>query len=186
MRRTGGAYLSLTPLYSIAVNLIAVAAMTENRIIADDAGVPWHHPEDVRQYKRRVADAPVIVGRTTYEGMRPDPPGRSQIVLSRSAPTYPERSVTVVDGVDAALAAAADTGATTVYVIGGGQVYEAFLPHYDEMILTVVDDDVEAVPGARFFPAWDRSVWMRARTDDSFDGFRIEFWERSGSSDATA
>jgi len=163
------------------VKLIAVAAMTEDRIIADDAGVPWDHPEDVRQYKRRVADAPVVVGRTTYEGMRPDPPGRRQIVLSRSSPTYPEETVTVVDGVEAALDTAAATGAETVYVIGGGQVYEAFLPHYDELILTVVEDAVDTTAGARFFPAWDRSAWTLTHTDDSFDGFRIEFWERDGS-----
>ncbi|AZH26049.1 dihydrofolate reductase [Haloplanus aerogenes] len=161
------------------MTLIAVAAMTEDRIVADASGVPWDHPEDVRQYKRRVADAPVIVGRTTYEGMRPDPPGRRQIVLSRSAPTYPEATATVVDGVEAALAAV-DEG-ETVYVIGGGQVYEAFLPHYDTMVLTVVEDEIEPTAEMRFFPAWDRSAWTLTRTDDSYDGFRIEFWERDES-----
>jgi dihydrofolate reductase len=159
------------------VTLIAVAAMTEDRIIADDSGVPWDHPEDVRQYKRRVADDTVIVGRTTYGGMRPDPPGRRQIVLSRSVSGYPEETATVVGGVDAALAAVDES--ETTYVIGGGQVYEAFLPHYDEMVLTVVADDVEATPETRSFPAWDRSAWTRTRTDDAADGFRIEFWTRT-------
>jgi len=160
------------------VTLIAVAAMTEDRIIANESGVPWTHPADVRQYKRRVADSPVVVGRRTYEEMRPDPPGRRQIVLSRSAPTYPGETVTVADGVETALAAA--DGADTVYVIGGGQVYESLLPYYDEMVLTVVDDEIEATPGTIRFPAWDRSAWTRTRTDDSVDGFRIEFWSRAG------
>lgn len=159
------------------MTLVAVAAMTEDRIIADDSGVPWDHPEDVRRYKRRVADDTVIVGRTTYEEMRPDPPGQRQIVLSRSVSDYPEETATVVGGVDAALAAADESG--TTYIIGGGQVYEAFLPHYDEMVLTVVTDDVAATPRARSFPAWDRSAWTRTRTDDATDGFRIEFWTRT-------
>jgi dihydrofolate reductase len=163
------------------VTLVAVAAMTEDRIVADDSGVPWHHPEDVRQYKRRVADDTVIVGRTTYESMRPDPPGRRQVVLSRSVSSYPEVTTTVVDGVDAALAAVDEC--ETVYVVGGGQVYEAFLPYYDEMVLTIVAAEIEATPESRYFPAWDRSAWTRTRTDDVADGFRIEFWTRTRTDD---
>lgn len=163
------------------MNLIAVAAMTEDRLVAHEAGVPWHHPEDVRQYKRRVADAPVIVGRTTYEGMRPDPPGRRQVVLSRSVSAYPEATASVVDGVEAAIETATATGAETTYVIGGAEVYEAFLPHYDRMVLTIVADEVDPTSGARFFPAWDRSAWTRTRTDDA-EGFRIEHWVRTDQS----
>lgn len=161
------------------MQLVAVAAMTRDRLIAKDGEVPWNHPADVAQYKRRVADSPVVLGRTTFEDMYPEPPGSRQIVLSRSLDGHESPTVTVVGDVEAALEAAAATGADRVYVLGGGQVYDAFLPHYDEMVLTVVADVVDADGDVTVFPDWDRDEWRRTRVDDAAEGFRIEFWARA-------
>lgn len=161
------------------VNLIAVAAMTADRIVANESGVPWDHPEDVRQYRRRVAEDPVVVGRTTYESMRPDPPGRRHVVLSRSSPTYPEGTVTVAESVGAALEGLAASGDERAYVIGGAQVYDAFLPHYTGMALTVVEDEVAETDGTKRFPEWDRDDWTLTRTDEGYEGFRVDYWTRT-------
>jgi len=165
----------------IEMEVVAVAAMTTERVVGTEDGVPWNYPEDVRQYKERVRDSPVIVGRITYESMLPDPPGGHQIVLSRRRRTSDSPAVTYARTANEALSVAAESGAETAYVIGGGEVYSALLGECDRMVITVVEHTVaEDTDGIVRFPAWDREKWRRARTDDSSPGFRIEFWERSG------
>jgi len=89
------------------VQLVSVAALAENRVIGNDGGVPWPDlPEDVRQYRERVAGSPVILGRRTFDSMRGDLPGRRQIVVSRSVDAIDEPTALVADGVDAASALA--------------------------------------------------------------------------------
>lgn len=162
------------------MDVVAIAAMTPDRVIATESGVPWDYPEDERQYKERVRDDPVVLGRRTYQSMYPDLPGRRQIVLSRSDHTADLSTAVYVTDPDEALSEARRSDAETLYVIGGGQIYALFLDDYDRMTISVVEDEVDDdAAGVVRFPEWDRSAWEKARTDDSYSGFRIDFWERS-------
>ncbi|WP_435072811.1 dihydrofolate reductase [Halorubrum sp. HHNYT27] len=184
------------------MQLVSVAALAENRVIGNEGGVPWPDlPEDVRQYRARVANSPVVLGRRTFESMRGDLPGSRQIVVSRTLDTVDEPTATVVDGVDAALALArelvaepAGTGATddvagelsptdsgalnspepVVYVLGGGSVYELFQPHVDRMVLSHVDGVYD---GDTHFPAWDEAEWTVA-DETPYEGFTVREWVR--------
>ncbi|WP_459825523.1 dihydrofolate reductase [Halorubrum luteum] len=160
------------------MQLVSVAALAENRVIGDDGDVPWPPiPEDIAQYRERVTDAPVILGRRTFEAMRGDLPGARQIVVSRSVDSVPEPTAVVVSDADSALAEAqrlAPDGA--VYVLGGGAIYELFLPHLDRMILSHVDGSYE---GDTRYPAFDESRWTVAETT-SYDRFTLQEWVRIG------
>ena len=71
------------------MKLVSVAAVAENGVIGRDGELPWESiPADKRQYRNRVADAPVILGRRTFDSMRDDLPGSHQIVLSRAERDY--------------------------------------------------------------------------------------------------
>ena len=86
------------------MQLVSVAALAENRVIGNDGGVPWPDlPEDVRQYRARVAGSPVVLGRRTFESMRGNLPGRRQIVVSRSVDSVDVPTAVVAGGVDAAI-----------------------------------------------------------------------------------
>jgi len=75
------------------MELVSVAAVADNRTIGLNGEIPWESiPEDKEQYRSRIADDPVILGRRTFESMRKDLPGRAQVVLSRD-----ERDYGVVD-----------------------------------------------------------------------------------------
>lgn len=158
------------------MELVAVAAVAANGVIGDGRSVPWDLPEDVRLYRERVADHPVVLGRLTFESMRRvgDLPGRRQVVLSRSERSYPEDSVAVVDGLDAALDALADADAATAYVLGGEAIYELFQPHVDRMVLSRVHREPT---GDAHYPPFDRSAW-RLTDEEQHEGFTVEFWER--------
>ncbi|OYR38637.1 MULTISPECIES: dihydrofolate reductase [unclassified Halorubrum] len=89
------------------MQLVSVAALAENRVIGNDGGVPWPDlPEDIRQYRERVAGSPVILGRRTFDSMRGDLPGRRQIVVSRSVDAVDVPTAVVADGVDEAISLA--------------------------------------------------------------------------------
>ena len=109
--------------------------------IGRDGEMPWHLPEDLAHFKASTLGAPVIMGRRTWESLperfRPLP-GRENLVVTRDA-DYAAGGATRVSSLDAALAALA---ADTVWVIGGGELYQAALPVADELLVTRIELDV--------------------------------------------
>jgi dihydrofolate reductase len=150
-----------------------VVAVAENGVIGADGGVPWHHPADLRHFKRETTGHPVIVGRRTFEsivdrigGPLPD---RTNVVLSRSDPEVPA-GVAVATGVDEALALARDTGAGTAYVIGGQAVYRQLLPRADRIVLTEVPGSYD---GDTYWPGHDPERWIETGREYLGDGLEV-------------
>ena len=138
------------------MKLALVAAVAENGVIGADGGMPWHYPEDLRNFKETTMGHPVVVGRTTYESIEDrlggPLPGRTNVVLSRrDSLDLPEGAVHAQD-IEAALEAAEaalDPDQETVYVAGGATVYEACLDRADELVVTEIP---EAPDGDTRFP----------------------------------
>lgn len=154
-----------------------VAAVAENGVIGADGEMPWELPEDLAHFKETTVGHPVIMGRRTYEAiaerLRGPLPDRTNIVLSRSDPDLPD-GVVLVESIDGALDAARSTGADVAYVIGGGTVYEQFLPLADRLVLTEIDARPD---GDTRFPAWDPDDWVEVRRE-AHDGFAFVEYER--------
>lgn len=157
------------------MQLVSVAAVGDNLAIGAEGGLPWESiPEDKHQYRRRVAGAPVLLGRRTYESMQGDLPGQTQIVLSRSRRDYDSASTYHAGGVESALEVAATLDGETVYVLGGAGIYALFQPHLDRMILSRVPGSYR---GDAYYPDWESSEWMRV-DQQSHQDFVVEIWER--------
>ena len=157
------------------MELIAVAAVAENRVIGRDGEIPWPSlPADKQQYRDRIADSPVILGRVTFESMRDDLPGIAQIVLSRSDSEYEERSAHHASTVADAIKIAQTLGSDQAYVIGGAGIYELFQPVVDRMVLSRVPGEYG---GDAYFPEWKTDEWQRVNTVD-YEGFTLEEWVR--------
>lgn len=164
------------------MELVAVAAVAENGVIGRDGGLPWDTiPADRRQYRARVADHPVILGRRTFESMRDDPPGSARIVLTRSPPDVSLDAVRYVTGVDDAVATVDALGADRAYVLGGAAIYDLFQPHVTRMVLSRIPGSYE---GNAFYPDWDRDEWT-LRGDLDFEAFTLEHWVRRASGDSS-
>ena len=129
-----------------------IAALATDRVIGMENAMPWHLPGDLAWFKRNTLNKPVIMGRKTFESIGRPLPGRLNIVIS-SKPGEHE-GVTWVTSVDAALAAAA--GVEEVMVMGGGRVYEQFLPKANRLYLTHIDAEVE---GDTHFPDYEPDDW---------------------------
>jgi dihydrofolate reductase len=109
-------------------------------VIGADGGMPWHVPEDLAHFKRTTGGAPVVMGRRTWESLperfRPLP-GRINVVLT-SDPTWSVEGAQPAASVEEVLAEH-----DSLWVIGGGAVYAAFLPYADRLVVTDVDVVVE-------------------------------------------
>lgn len=130
-----------------------IVAQSANGVIGRDGGLPWRLPEDLRRFKKITMGKPMIMGRATWDSIGRPLPGRTSIVLTRN-PDFAADGAIVAHSAEAALAAAGD--AAEVMVIGGGRVYEEWLPRAGRLYLTTIDTVVD---GDTRFPALDRDEW---------------------------
>ncbi|CCH89735.1 Dihydrofolate reductase [Modestobacter italicus] len=144
-----------------------VWAQAAGGVIGADGALPWHLPEDLRLFRALTLGSTVVMGRRTWESLPPRVrplPGRRNVVLSSTLDPA-DAGVEVARSVDDVLALDGD-----VWVIGGGEVYAALLPHADEVVVTEVDAQL---PGDTWAPALDAGWLPGARVPAAG-------WARSG------
>jgi dihydrofolate reductase len=130
-----------------------IVAVATNGVIGSDGDLPWHLPDDLRNFKRLTTGKPIIMGRKTFESIGRALPGRRNIVISRDSGYVAADCDVVTSPRDAMeLASAADE----VMVIGGSEVYAGFVSLADRIYLTRVHADVA---GDATFPALDDDEW---------------------------
>jgi dihydrofolate reductase len=116
-----------------------IVAVADNGVIGRDNALPWHLPDDLKRFKRLTWGKPVVMGRKTFESIGKPLPGRHNIIVTRDA-NYRRAEVTVVHGIDEAVAAA--NGAAEIMIIGGAELFRLFLPRATRVHLTRVHAEV--------------------------------------------
>jgi dihydrofolate reductase len=133
--------------------IILILARADNGVIGIDGGMPWHIPADSRRFKSLTMNAPMIMGRKTFDSLPGVLPGRRHIALTRDA-AWQDDGAEVAHSIDQALSLA---NAPHVSVIGGAEIYRLFLPRADRVELTEVHMDAT---GDTSLEAFDPSVWQ--------------------------
>lgn len=140
--------------------LSMIAAMTPDRVIGKDGTMPWHMPADLAWFRRNTVRKPVIMGRKTWESIGKALPKRRNIVVSRDQSlVLPDTDI--VHSPEAALATTANDD--EVVVIGGAQIYTAFLPQADRLYLTLIHADIA---GDTWFPDYTTASWRELERTD--------------------
>jgi dihydrofolate reductase len=135
-------------------DIIIIAAMSENRVIGRDKGLPWSIREDMLHFKELTEGFPCIMGRKTWESLPRRPlPRRPNIIISGSMKEAPEGARVFPSLPDAIAFCAAYP---RVFICGGASVYREALGYANKMELTVIRGHYE---GDAFFPAVDPAVW---------------------------
>lgn len=160
------------------IEIVLVAAVAANGVIGDEGEMPWHYPEDLRHFKETTMGHPVVMGRHTFESIVDrlgEPlPGRTNVVLTSSPSLLPD-GVVPATSIDAAIEAAVESGAETVYVVGGASVYEQFLPRADRLALTEIDVEYE---GDTYFPTVDWESWREVERLETNDLSFVQYERR--------
>ena len=125
-----------------------VAAMSKNHVIGANGKLPWLRiPADMRRFRELTLGKPVVMGRRTFESLGRKPlKGRWNVVLSRDR-KYEAPNCLLLHSVEDVLHVLA--GFEEVMVIGGAEIYRAFLPHASRIYLTVV---AQTFAGDAYFP----------------------------------
>jgi dihydrofolate reductase len=152
-----------------------IAAMSRNRAIGIDNGLPWRLPADQRYFKAKTMGHTLIMGRRTFDSIgRRALPGRPTIVVTRE-PGYAVPGVEVAHSLDEALQGAQGD---EVFVVGGEAIFREALPLADRLYLTRIEQDF---PGDTFFPDFDEAAWQLVeseRHEATPFAYSFEIWER--------
>ena len=131
-----------------------IVAVAEDRAIGDKGNLLWHLSSDLKRFKAITTGHAIIMGRKTYDSLPNGAlPNRRNIVISRQLKSL--KDAEVYSDIDEALKAASDED--TVYIIGGGEIYNKTFPLAEELHLTLVH---KSYPEADTrFPEWKLTDW---------------------------
>jgi len=159
------------------MEIVLVAAVSENGVVGKDGGVPWSYPADVAQYKATVREHPVIVGRRTFDEMRPIEGVYHLVLTSDDSRSDDRDEVEYVTDPAAAIDLASERD-DVVYVIGGGAVYALYEPVATGARVSRIP---ETADGDSYFPDLGDS-WQLEETI-RYDGFEVEVYENRSPAD---
>lgn len=161
---------------------LIVAAAEGNNGIGKNNDLLWNLSADMQYFKETTIGFPVIMGRKNYESIpkkyRPLV-DRENIILTRDS-NYKVEDAFVVYSIDESIEKAKSFGKTKCFVIGGGEIYKAFL---DKNLVTKMH--VSWIKGKfdadTFFPEIDSDKWEtiseNERKADARNKYDIVFTE---------
>ncbi len=125
------------------MTLSIIVAMAENRAIGRNGDLIWHNSRDLKQFKKITTGHSVIMGYKTYLSLPGHKalPNRRNIILSSRLDEAPE-DFELVSSIQQAIDSVKDE--VEAFIIGGGMVYEQFLPYADRLYLTRIGKSFEA------------------------------------------
>ncbi|MBY6241461.1 dihydrofolate reductase [Methylosinus sp. Sm6] len=139
--------------------LTFVVAAARNGVIGAKGRTPWRLPSDLKRFRELTLGKPVLMGRRTFDSIGRILPGRETVALSRD-PSFRPAGVhlarTEEEALGCAESLAAAMGVDEAAIIGGAEIFAAFLPLADVIHLTEV---ALTVDGDAVFPALDPRDW---------------------------
>ncbi|MFQ5569878.1 MAG: dihydrofolate reductase [Rhodothermales bacterium] len=140
--------------------MIIISAMSADRVIGRGDGMPWHVPEEYRQFLRFIEGQTVLMGRRSYEIFKEDLTSAHNVVVSRSVRELP--GAVVCSSLEEAIERAHAFG-KTVFIAGGGAVYAQTLALAEAMYLSYIKGEFV---GDTYFPAFDETEWNVMKRED--------------------
>jgi dihydrofolate reductase len=156
------------------MSLSLIVAISNNNCIGKQNELLWKIPADMKHFKETTTGHPIIMGKKTFESIGRALPNRRNIVITRDV-QFAMESVEVFHSVEE-VADLFINSEEEAFVIGGGQIYEQFLPLVKKLYVTHVHGDFE---GDTFFPHLDPSIWKQTsnttREVDEFTPHPLDF-----------
>ena len=146
-----------------------IVAMSQNSVIGLKNGLPWHIPEDLKNFRKITINHSVIMGRKTYDSIGKPLKDRDNIVISRDASLKID-GVEVVNSLEKAISKIAES--SEIFIIGGQQIYSIALSLSTHMYVTKVDGNFD---GDAFFPDYIQDEWREVAREDLISENELKF-----------
>src|SRR5690606_15961785 len=160
------------------LEVVHVVAMDQQRCIGKDNDLPWHISADLKHFKEITQGGVIVMGRKTLESMGRVLPKRVNWVITRD-PDWSFQGTKVAHNIeDALIQAGTDVHSsekpTSIFIIGGGEIFKQTMDIADRLELTHVDLDVQGHAYYPEIPAEFKKVATEQHIDDK-TGIAFEF-----------
>lgn len=155
------------------INMQAIVAIANQRIIGYQGKIPWHLPEDFKWFKQTTMGGSLIMGRKTFESIGKALPGRTTIILTRNTLRLHDPNIKQYHSVEELLEKEKDN--QSLWVCGGEEVYKQLLPYCTSLYITSVKQPVAA--GDTYFPDFE-SNFAKGEVLLETPDFIVEKWNQ--------
>ena len=165
------------------MEVYGIMAADRNWGIGYKGGLPWSRiPEDMEFFREKTMGHPVIMGRKTMESLGNKFPleGRANIVLSKKLNDPGDGSYFVerdyLDAIHRAWVTSYKTlEYTDVFVIGGKEIFELFLPLMYGFYISIINGKFESDTRFNPFEKMDLIDWTSSDTLESSPSLSIKY-----------
>lgn len=148
-----------------------IVAMDENRVIGFENKMPWYLPADLAHFKKTTTGHPIVMGRKTFQSIGRPLPNRTNLILTRDQ-SFRAEGCQVIDNIEVVLE---KSKKEDVFVIGGAEIYQQFLPYAEKIYSTQI---LESFQGDTFFPPltdeW-QLVSIEKHEEDEKNRYKYQF-----------
>ena len=155
--------------------IIGIAAVDRKGAIGKGGKLPWHYSSDMKFFRETTTGHAVAMGRKTWLTIGKPLKNRLNIVLSRDSNIEPQESLIVLSDIESVISFN-NSLTTDLFVIGGAQIYQAFLPHIDEWIITQVPLTVSGADA--FMPEGYLDGFKKVQSKSIGDDLVVDFFSR--------
>lgn len=147
-----------------------VVAKSDNQVIGRDNQLIWKLSSDLKRFKQLTSGHPIIMGRKTFESIGKALPNRRNIVITKNK-NWNSEGIEVVHSLEEALKKAKSLD-STIFILGGGTIYEQSISLADAIEVTEVHAVFE---GDAYFPEIDNRTWKEVNRENFSKDEKNEF-----------
>ena len=115
--------------------LTMIFACDMNNAIGKNGDLPWRQSTDLQHFKQITLGGTIVMGRKTWESLSGKLPDREHLVMTRS--NRDDIETITYEGVLEL------SKKREIFIIGGGEIYNLFLPHTEKIHRTIIHCKVE-------------------------------------------
>ncbi len=134
-----------------------IAAYDRNFLIGNKNKLPWNIPGELERFKNLTTNNVVLLGRKTFEGMKPLK-NRLTLVITHSPLRVSTENLRFVSSVEEAVKISRELK-KNLYIAGGAEVYSQALPLCERLFITEIDEEFF---GDTYFPKFDESGFEKS------------------------
>ena len=145
--------------------------------------LPWKLSDDLKNFKKLTENNYIVMGRKTFDSIGQPLSNRQNIILTRQK-DYQQDKCAVLHDVEHVLKLAKEKPHYEIFIIGGAEIYSAFLQYADQLYITKVNTNKGA---DAYFPKWEESQYKRIgqchyeKDENNECDFDFEVWEKLNS-----
>jgi len=155
-------------------NISIIVAIASNNAIGKDNDLLWHITNDLKRFKQITKNHYIVMGKRTYYSLPVRPlPHRTNMIITDIKDESIDNCLmaySIEDAIDKM------DNSKENFIIGGGSIYNQFMPLADKLYITRVHKDFDA---DTFFPEISLEEWKliseESVTDDTQNDFTYTF-----------